>query len=135
MKNWHEILDQYSWPRSGHLCTKLLYIATIAFVRHCIDKKNKSNSLQSRDHLVFDVVAWECGHLIIRLFNRPTLEPAVCIVLRILFEEQTECSTLIPLLRIPSLGRIGSTKLVLPKWQNQSLIYRKVGSSSWRDTI
>ena len=35
-------------------------------------------------------------------------------------------STLIPLLRIPSLGRIGSTKLVLPKWQNIDILNRGI---------
>ena len=34
--------------------------------------------------------------------------------------------TLIPLLRIPSLGRIGSTKLVLPKWQNIDILNRGI---------
>ena len=34
--------------------------------------------------------------------------------------------TLIPLLRIPSLCRIGSTKLVLPKWQNIDILNRGI---------
>ena len=34
--------------------------------------------------------------------------------------------TLIPLLRIPSLGPIGSTKLVLPKWQNIDILNRGI---------
>ena len=34
--------------------------------------------------------------------------------------------TLIHLLRIPSLGRIGSTKLVLPKWQNIDILNRGI---------
>ena len=35
-------------------------------------------------------------------------------------------TTLIPLLRIPSLGRIGSIKLVLPKWQNIDILNRGI---------
>ena len=35
-------------------------------------------------------------------------------------------NTLIPLLRIPSLGRIGSRKLVLPKWQNIDILNRGI---------
>ena len=35
-----------------------------------------------------------------------------------------DLDTLLSLLRIPSLGRIGSTKLVLPKWQKIGILNR-----------
>ena len=43
--------------------------------------------------------------------------------------------TLIPLLRIPSLGRIGSTKIVLPKWQNIDILNRGIRVVSSLDSF
>ena len=42
------------------------------------------------------------------------------------FEKLNDQVTLITLLRVPYLGRIGSTKLVLPKWHKYGTLTRVI---------
>ena len=43
----------------------------------------------------------------------------------------TQDGTLITLLRVPYLGRIGSTKLVLPKWHKHGTLNRVIRVGRW----
>ena len=46
-------------------------------------------------------------------------------------KKNPNCHTLITLLRIPYLGRIGSTKLVLPKWHKYGILNRVIRVSRY----